>query len=350
MANSQPTTDWVENSWYIAAYADELADAPVGRTLLGRAVVLFRDGDRRAHALSGICPHRMMPMELGKVKGDRLVCAYHGLAFATDGRCVDAPTVGQPPDCRLDCYPLVEAGPLLWIWLGDPALADTVPIPNQAEVGIGVDGWNTQCVRHNVLRARWSLLVDNLFDLSHLGFIHASILGEGGVSGSSPQIREREGRLWIVRTQEDVEVDGYRRFLHPHIGDRMSTLLDTEQFGVGLINAGSRTWEGTSADGKAIGATNFLHGITPETRHSTHYFNMVTRDYRIDDEVLSAALAAQNQAVIQQDIDALEAIEAMFAAEVPLPREISIKTDAGALRARARMIRMLEAEEARAAS
>ena len=212
---------WPTNQWYIAGFGSDISDGIIARTFLGKRVVLFRDARGDVKALGGICPHRMMPMELGSLADDRLICAYHGLEFDLTGKCVAAPTVTTPPDCALARYPIVEAGPLLWIWLGEAELAADTPIPDQKLIGIGAEGWLTSCVQRLDLNARAQLLIDNLFDLSHLGFVHASIVGSGGIALVEPSIEEREGRLVVGRTYADAPTDDYHRFLYPHIGDRM---------------------------------------------------------------------------------------------------------------------------------
>lgn len=57
-----------------------------------------------------------------------------------------------------------------------------------------------------------------------------------------------------------------------------------------------------------------------------------------------AQLAAQNIAVVAQDIEVLEAIEALFQSGAELPDEISMKSDLGAMRARLRIIQMVRGE------
>jgi vanillate O-demethylase monooxygenase subunit len=336
---------WPSNQWYVAGFAEEVGRSILARPFLGKRVVLFRDESGAAHALSGVCPHRMMPLERGTLEGDRLVCGYHGLTFDTSGACVAAPTSPSLPACALPRFPLREVGPLLWIWLGDPALADNATLPAQHAIGIGVEGWLTQLVDHVRLEARYLLLVDNLFDLSHLGFIHASILGAGGIALAEPVIEERDGRLVVSRMLADAPTDDYHRFLHPGIGPRMTTTIASDLLGVSLINAGGPAFDGASADAPLLGHQNFIHAITPETEHSTHYWILMTRDFRQDDEALGAALAAQNKAVVAQDREALEDIERLLGSGVELPREISMKPDAGALRARLRIMQMIRAEQ-----
>jgi vanillate O-demethylase monooxygenase subunit len=36
---------------------------------------MFRDDKGVAHALSGVCPHRMMPLEKGQLAGNRMIGA-----------------------------------------------------------------------------------------------------------------------------------------------------------------------------------------------------------------------------------------------------------------------------------
>jgi vanillate O-demethylase monooxygenase subunit len=48
----------VKNAWYVAAWADELGAAPLGRRICDEAVVLFRDAAGRASALADYCCHR----------------------------------------------------------------------------------------------------------------------------------------------------------------------------------------------------------------------------------------------------------------------------------------------------
>jgi len=336
---------WPLNQWYIAAFGEEIVDRIIPRTILGERIVLFRDSAGEAHALSGVCPHRMMPMELGSVQDDRLVCGYHGLAFDLSGQCAASPTAGTPPNCALRVFPVLEAGPLIWIWPGDPALAAQTPLPDQASIGIGAEGWETDCVQRLDLEARAQILIDNLFDLSHFGFVHASILGSGGIALVEPQIEDRDGRLIVARTYADAPTDPYHRFLHPGIGDRMTVRVETELLGVGLINAGGPAWNGASTDAPRLGQMNFIHGITPATPTTCHYWSILTRDFRIGDQALTGALIAQNKAVLNQDVEVLEAIEALLGSGCPLPAEISMKPDAGALRARLRMIQMIRNDE-----
>jgi nitrite reductase/ring-hydroxylating ferredoxin subunit len=337
---------WPENQWYVAGLSNEIGHDIIGRDLLGRHVILFRDEAGAPHALSGICPHRMLPLEQGRLKGDRVMCGYHGLEFDLEGRCVRSPITPAPPSCALARYPVREHAPLVWIWMGDAARAETTPLPEQELIGLGAAGWRSDQSHYYDLEARYSILIDNLFDLSHLGFIHADIMGEAGaIAFSQPYLSESDGRLVVSRDHLDCPVDPYHRSLHPGLGDRLSTRLDTDMLGICLINAGGPVWDGPDAAGTYQGSQNFIHVLTPASECRTHYWVFVARDFRTEDDGLSFALADQARRVADQDLVALEAIERLLASEMPLPREVSMKTDQGALRARHRLLQMINAED-----
>ncbi len=342
---------WPKNQWYIAGFSSELSDKPIARTFLNRRVVLFRDAQGKAQALSGICPHRMMPMEQGTVEGDRIICAYHGLAFDTEGRCVEAPTSPTLPNCALTKFPLQEAAPFVWIWLGQSAAAATTPLPPQGEAGIGSQGWVTQCVDYKLLRARYALLIDNLFDLSHLGFIHSTLVGDGAnaLARLEPKMQDRNGRLVVSRMISDVPPDSFSQRLFPNIGARMTLYTESDQIGISLMNAGTLIYDGPNDTAPLLGHQHFVHAYTPESEHTTHYWMVLARDFRQEDDRLSAMMAMSMKAVVAQDITALEAIEPLIQTAVDLPREISMKPDFGAVQVRRRLIQMIEREEQEAA-
>lgn len=341
---------WPENQWYIAATTQEVGPGTLlGRRLLGKRVVLFRDTAGKAHALSGLCPHRMMPMELGKHLGDLIECAYHGLVFDRNGACVAAPTSRSVPGCSLTRYPLAETGPLLWIWMGDPDMADSVPLPRTDFVGIGMPGWRVDVAGYFHLKARYTLLVDNLFDLSHLSYIHASIVGDpknNTLPLEEAAFVEDDGRTFFQRVRDDFSSqDDYHRFLDPRMGERMCAGFQTEMIAPGLIRAGDVHWCGPDRRTAPVGYSNFNHAFTPESEHSTHYWTFLSRNYDTGNDVTSARQVEQNNAVVAQDIDALEAIETALQ-QGNLPPEISMKQDLGGMRARLRLIQMINREAA----
>ena len=63
--------------WFILCTSRELGTRPLARTLQGTPLVLFRDGRGRPAALLDRCPHRNVPLSLGRVRDGQLECNYH---------------------------------------------------------------------------------------------------------------------------------------------------------------------------------------------------------------------------------------------------------------------------------
>jgi vanillate O-demethylase monooxygenase subunit len=85
------TPMFLRNYWYVAATDAEISHKPLGRMILGEPIVLFRAEDGTPVAFEDRCPHRHLPLSMGRLVGDTLQCLYHGLRFGRDGRCVYIP-------------------------------------------------------------------------------------------------------------------------------------------------------------------------------------------------------------------------------------------------------------------
>jgi len=112
----------LRNAWYIAAWADELREAPLARRICNDPIVLFQDRAGKPAALVDRCCHRSAPLRLGKIVDGGIQCGYHGLIFDASGHCVTIP--GQrliPENARVRSYPVAEKNRLVWLWMGDPA-------------------------------------------------------------------------------------------------------------------------------------------------------------------------------------------------------------------------------------
>src|SRR5438105_1520499 len=155
---------FLRNYWYVAASAPEIGRKPFRRIIMNEPVVFYRTEDGTPVALEDRCPHRRLPLSMGRlVENDVLQCHYHGLRFDRTGACVRVP--GQdmiPATARVKSYPVAERYKWLWIWMGDPALADPSKITDyhwldDPDWGAKTDYLYAQC--------NWQLVNDNLLDL-----------------------------------------------------------------------------------------------------------------------------------------------------------------------------------------
>lgn len=165
------------NAWYMAAWDDDLAPGALHAiSILGEPLVLFRAGGGIA-AFEDRCPHRAAPLSLGRCEGETLRCMYHGVRFAPDGSCVEIP--GQdtlPAQLKVRTYPALERHSALWVWMGDPALADEGAIP--PFVGHRDPAWALGTGRVDY-DAPARLIHDNLLDLTHIAYVHAESFAGG---------------------------------------------------------------------------------------------------------------------------------------------------------------------------
>ncbi len=125
--------DWqiLAGQWYPVARAQDIADHPVAVQLLDVKLVVWRTA-LGVSVARDLCPHRGVPLSKGKVAGDELVCAYHGLRFGADGACrrIPAQPTLKPSDrFRLTMPASAERYGLIWVCLAPGAGAEIAPMP-----------------------------------------------------------------------------------------------------------------------------------------------------------------------------------------------------------------------------
>jgi vanillate O-demethylase monooxygenase subunit len=165
---------FVTNAWYVACTAREIDDKPLGRKVCGQSIVFYRPEGRVA-ALEDFCPHRGAPLSLGRVIEGKLVCGYHGLEMGCDGKTIAMPgqrVRGFPP---IKSFPVLERHGFIWVWPGNPALADPAKLHHLAwadhpEWAYGGGLFHIGC--------DYRLMIDNLMDLTHETYVHATSIGQ----------------------------------------------------------------------------------------------------------------------------------------------------------------------------
>jgi len=269
--------NYVRNAWYVAGWSHHLeAEKPMAMTILGERIVIWKSAAGVLHALEDRCVHRLAPLSLGRCEGERLRCMYHGLLFDPDGKVVEIP--GQeliPQKAQVRSYPVVDRHSWLWVWMGDPALADPALIPP----AVGLDDPD-YILGHGQLdyAAEARLINDNLLDFSHLTFVHAESFGTG------PQFAESHARItpldrgiryerWVEDSlgsssrKSEEPMDSYMSydFLLPGV------LLMTG--GVYPLGTAKALGHGRPDYDKAVSGVTFTsQAVTPMTEKTARYF------------------------------------------------------------------------------
>lgn len=345
---------FVRNAWYVGCAAKEIEDGSVlQRIIMDRPVAFYRGESGEVMAMHGICPHRNYPLALrGTISGDALQCAYHGFAFdGRSGACVRVPSQSKPPaSFRQPVYKVVERGPWVWIWPGDRALADESKIPGLEETGLGA-GWKyLEPIIFAGIKGRYMLMVENLFDLTHVAFLHGNMGDFDAVLKAPIKVDETGDRLTVVRPMRTPWTSHHDVMMKPE--HRFAGLSDsasiTSFYGPGYITTTDHiiSWiEGIEAIDKTIyGDVHYHHAITPETRNSCHYFGMSSRTHRLDDLEFDAMFSPFDVAVRDQDVVAAEAIEANFQQFGEPTVELMVKSDTASGMVRRHMQRLIDAE------
>lgn len=333
---------FLKNYWYIAAMPDEVGRALLQRWILNEPVLLYRTEVGAPVALEDICPHRSLPLSEGNLLGDQVQCAYHGLEFGPDGKCTRIPAQPNvPPRCRVRAYPVVEKWRWLWIWMGDPELADESRIPDFH--------WNddpdwTPTGGHFYIKCDYNLLVDNLLDLSHETFVHASTIGNAAVAETPVRTETDDDEVRVLRQINNHPAPPLYVKLKNFTGeiDRTQNITWTPPTNIVIE---SRSSPSGSNDPDMVLEYRVLNGITPATSGATHHFWAVPRNFAPEEEV-TQAFHEGSVAAFTEDVDVLEKQQAMMEHQGGAPKWIDINADQGGLLARRKVKQLLETEQA----
>jgi phenylpropionate dioxygenase-like ring-hydroxylating dioxygenase large terminal subunit len=339
---------FVRNEWYVVALKRELDDSHLlARRVLGESVVLYRRSDGEPVALRNRCPHKGYPLSEGVLKGDVLACGYHGFRFDTSGTCLSVPGQDNIPNrAAVRAFPLAEYGPFVWIWPGDPKLAD----PSRIPVETGFDDERFTFVSGVApIPAHHSLIADNVMDLSHESFIHATKIGSREVA-ETPIESSNDKDRWMVKEQRimkqvacpptyahrtglqsPIDRSQHIRFLVPSL-----YILDTRVAPAEGVEPPPDQLD-RAFHGKVI------YAMTPETEGSTHYFFAIGRDYAKADPMMDDEVYEGQLCLIEEDHRAVATIQKMIDEEGPSP-EVAIRLDTGAMAARRMLAQRLVAE------
>lgn len=165
------------NHWYAVGWTRDVKSAQViCVTLWQQTIALYRDTRGRLYALRDRCPHRGVELHRGKVKGQHLVCRYHGWEFDGRGECVCIPywpSAQKLPSAQVRSYPVQERYGLIWLFSGDPTLADDRQIPEIPE--FAEPGWLMIPVSVH-FQAHFTICNENTMDVFH-GALHQELQG-----------------------------------------------------------------------------------------------------------------------------------------------------------------------------
>ncbi|MFT6451337.1 MAG: vanillate O-demethylase monooxygenase subunit [Halocynthiibacter sp.] len=337
------------NAWYVAAYDVEVKRALLARKICNKPVVLYRKQDGTACALADACWHRLVPLSNGELHGDNVICAYHGLEFDDSGRCVYMPSQDTiNPSACVKSYPIEERHRFVWIWPGDPALADPALIPDMHwmdDPEWAADGK----VIH--VKCDYRLVVDNLMDLTHETFVHGSSIGNRAVAESPFETTHTDTTATVTRWMIDISAPP---FWEAQLGqkdhvDRWQIINFTAPATICIDVGVAPTGTGAPEGDRSKGVNGFvLNTMTPETDTTCHYFWAFARNHNIHDQAWTTKLREGVSGVFQEDEVILEAQQKAIEAN-PDHVFYNLNIDSGSMWARKLIDAMIAREQPGAA-
>jgi vanillate O-demethylase monooxygenase subunit len=253
------------------------------------------------------------------------------------------------PSACVHAFPIVERHRFLWVWPGDPALADPATIPDLH--WMNADGWAGDGKVIQV-KCDYRLVIDNLMDLTHETFVHGSSIGNRAVAEAPFVATHGDRTATVTRWMENIEAPpfwaGQIRHARGYVGkvDRWQIIRFeapcTVAIDVGVAESGTGAPQGD----RSRGVNGYvINTITPETETTCHYFWAFARNYALGEQRLTHELREGVARIFREDEVVLEAQQRSIN-ENPDRRFNNLNIDAGALWSRRLIDRMIDAESA----
>lgn len=189
--------------WYPFARSRDLKP---GKTLAvsfaGADIVLVRPQTGEPYALQDRCAHRQVPLSMGVVKDDQLLCGYHCWAYDRTGACVSIPYLDRQRTLpnAVRGYACREAYGLVFVFPGNQELAEITPLP---ELPFHGDRRYKTRVLDRDIACHYSFMHENLMDMNHQ-FLHRRLMGR-----IRPKLLDvREGKDWLEADYSFARTDG----------------------------------------------------------------------------------------------------------------------------------------------
>jgi len=338
------------DTWYVAARPEELGERPLGRRICNEAMVFYRRADGTPVAVEDFCPHRGAPLSLGFVREGTLVCGYHGLEMGCDGKVVAMPGQRVRGFPCIKSYAVVERDGFVWVWPGDQQKADAALIPSLAwarnpEWAFGGGYYH--------VKSDYRLMIDNLMDLTHENYVHASSIGQKEIDETPCKTQVDGDHVTLSRFMHGIEAPPFWKLALRGHGLPDDQLVDRWQVchflppsqvmievGVALQGHG-----GIDAPPDKKVSAIVVDLMTPETATTHHYFWGMARHFKPDDTALTDAIREGQRKIFGEDMEMLERQQANISAH-PERALLMLNIDAGGVQSRRVIDRLIAAEHA----
>ena len=168
--------EFVRHAWYVAGWSKEFSRSIKRITIMSENIAMYRTTAGKLVALQDRCPHKSLPLSMGRLIEDNIQCGYHGMTFNTAGHCVRIP--GQdsiPKSAVVKSFAVHEQNDIVWIWMGPIHEADSKEIFHLKQ--FDDPAWKAHQGDALHFQSNYLNVAENLVDPAHVSFVHPTTLG-----------------------------------------------------------------------------------------------------------------------------------------------------------------------------
>jgi vanillate O-demethylase monooxygenase subunit len=312
-------------------------------------MAIFKGPDGRVAAVEDFCPHRGAPMSLGKVCKNGLRCGYHGLEMGTDGKTVHMPGQRVRGFPAIKAFAVVERYGFIWVWPGEQTLADQALMP--VFEFFDNPAWAYGGGLYHV-KADYRLMIDNLMDLTHETYVHATSIGQPEIDETPCETKSDGDTVITQRFMNNIQAPPFWKMAMSANGLDPNALVDRWQIcrftppshimidvGVSLADKG-----GFSAPSEVKTYAVVVDFITPETETSHWYHWGMVRNFKPDDAALTDSIRQGQGKIFSEDMEMLQ-LQQENILRHPERKLLMLNIDAGGLQSRRVIDRLLSQEK-----
>ena len=188
------------------------------------------------------------------------------------------------------------------------------------------------------IKANYLMMIDNLMDLTHLGYVHTKTIGgnpKAHVAAEMETVRTETGCKYIRWMLDAVPPPTYVK------GAGFTGRVDRWQEFEYVIPGAVRQWSGALEVGRGAKENRdqegfhllLFHAITPETENTSFYFWSAANGYRQDDPKATEELYTEVYPTFIEDVDIMAVQQARIDLDPHRPL-LTIRADNALLHAR----------------
>jgi vanillate O-demethylase monooxygenase subunit len=247
---------------------------------------------------------------------------------------------------KVRSFPLMEKPPFIWIYLGDPEALDRVPAA--PELPWTTDPSFSVVTGRIDMAANFMLLKENVLDLTHFGYVHASTFKI--TDWVDPPQVVVEGDIVTYR-QSFVESPLPPPFAEA-LGRRPGTPFNRENYGSFVspaLQVASVDFIDPADTRSVAGRFRICHATTPVDGDHMLYYYALARDHGTTPELMGK-FEALSKVGFDEDKRMIEAIQAARSkdSDGPADWEMSVKSDTAGIQGRRALARWMARETDRA--